>query len=138
MQSFGTASEIINSEVKKHPESCAQSGIELHPHLSDSMIYVGQMGVLYYVKRKTETYSPIFTLNSLRFAQSVDNLNTLNKRLIFRLNRTVIVLDRRIITDFIHNIHALGHIAEAGVLTVEIGAVLLNDEELRGCAVRVA
>ena len=29
--SFGTASEIINSEVKKHPESCAQSGIELHP-----------------------------------------------------------------------------------------------------------
>ena len=81
---------------------------------------------------------PKLTLNSLRFAQSVDNLNALNNRLIFRLNRTVIVLDRRIITDFIHNIHALGHIAEAGVLTVEIGAVLLNDEELRGCAVRVA
>ncbi len=31
LKSFGTASEIINSEVKKHPESCAQSGIELHP-----------------------------------------------------------------------------------------------------------
>ena len=102
------------------------------------MTYCLTDGVLYYVKRKTETYSPIFALNSLRFAQSVDNLNTLNNRLIFRLNRTVIVLDRRIITDFIHNIHALGHIAEAGVLTVELGAVLLNDEELRGCAVRVA
>ena len=102
------------------------------------MTYCLTDGVLYYVKRKTETYSPIFTLNSLRFAQSVDNLNALNNRLIFRLNRTVIVLDRRIIADFIHNIHALGHIAEAGVLTVEIGAVLLNDEELRGCAVWVA
>ena len=29
LKSFGTASEIINSEVKKHPESCAQP--ELHP-----------------------------------------------------------------------------------------------------------
>ena len=102
------------------------------------MIYCLTEGVLYYVKRKTETYSPIFTLNSLRFARSVDNLNALNNRLIFRLNRAVIVLDRRIIADFIHNIHALGHIAEAGVLAVEIGADLLNDEELRGCAVRVA
>ena len=102
------------------------------------MIYCRTDGVLYYGKSKTETYSPIFTLNSLRFAQSVDYLNALNNRLIFRLNRAVIVLDRRIIADFIHNIHALGHIAEAGVLTVEIGAVLLNDEELRGCAVRVA
>ena len=81
---------------------------------------------------------PKLTLNSLRFARSVDNLNALNNRLIFRLNRAVIVLDRRIIADFIHNIHALGHIAEAGVLAVEIGAVLLNDEELRGCAVRIA
>lgn len=102
------------------------------------MIYCLTDGVLYYVKRNTETYSPIFTLNSLRFARSVDNLNALNNRLIFRLNRAVIVLDRRIIADFIHNIHALGHIAEAGVLAVEIGAVLLNDEELRGCAVRIA
>ena len=94
--------------------------------------------MLYYGKKKTETYSPIFALSSLRFAQSVDHLNALNNRLIFRLNRAVIVLYRRIIADFIHNIHALGHIAKAGVLTVEIGAVLLNDEELRGCAVRVA
>ena len=31
MKSFGTASEIINSEIKKYPESCTQSGIELHP-----------------------------------------------------------------------------------------------------------
>ena len=98
MKSFGTAFEIINSEVKKHPESCAQSGIELHP-ICDRMTYCRTDGVLYYVKRKTVTYSPIFALNSLRFAQSVDNLNALNNRLIFRLNRTVIVLDRRIITD---------------------------------------
>ena len=103
------------------------------PPLSDRISYCLTEGGFIMLRGK-----PKLTLNSLRFAQSVDNLNALNNRLIFRLNRTVIVLDRRIITDFIHNIHALGHIAEAGVLTVEIGAVLLNDEELRGCAVRVA
>ena len=54
------------------------------------MTYCLTDGVLYYVKRKTETYSPIFTLNSLRFAQSVDNLNALNNRLIFRLNLSLI------------------------------------------------
>ena len=127
------ASEIINSEVKKHPESCAQSGIELPPSVRPYIILSDRGGGFIMLRGK-----PKLTLNSLRFAQSVDNLNALNNRLIFRLNRTVIVLDRRIIADLIHNIHALGHIAEAGVLTIEIGAVLLNDEELRGCAVRVA
>ena len=55
------ASEIINSEVKKHPESCAQSGIELPPSVRPYII-LSDRGGLYYVKRETETYPQLFTL----------------------------------------------------------------------------
>ena len=33
-------------------------------------------------------------------------------------------------TDSIHNVHAFGHIAESGILAVQEGGVLVDDEEL--------
>ena len=46
LKSFGMASEIINSEVKKHPESCAQSGIELPPSVRPYIILSDRGGAL--------------------------------------------------------------------------------------------
>ena len=43
-----------------------------------------------------------------------------------------------VLADLVDNVHAVGHIAEAGILPVQIGAVLMDDEELGGGAVRVA
>ena len=72
MKSFGTASEIINSEVKKHPESCAQSGIELHPICPTVCHTVGQMGcfIMLREKPKLTLQSSLSTLYALH-SQSI-------------------------------------------------------------------
>ena len=40
-------------------------------------------------------------------------------------------------TDSIHNVHALGHIAESGILAVQEGGVFMNNEELGAGAVGI-
>ena len=56
-------------------------------------------------------------------------------RLVFLCNAAVIVGGLGIFTYCVHNLHALGYIAEGGIAAVKEGGVLVADEKLRACAV---
>ena len=40
-------------------------------------------------------------------------------------------------SDLVNNLHAGNYLTESGILTVEVGCVLMHDEELAGCRVGV-
>ena len=52
-------------------------------------------------------------------------------------NGAVVIGGLSLGADSVHNIHALGHIAESGILTVQESGVLMDDEELGAGAVGI-
>lgn len=73
---------------------------------------------------------------SLKYPHSVYDLDALYNRLVILCHGAVFASGYRL-ADGIHHIHSLRHIAEAGILPVQIDAVLMYDKKLGAGAVFV-
>lgn len=77
-------------------------------------------------------------LKSIIQALSVSHFNGRDRGLVVRVYSSVVILHRGIFADFIHNFHPFRHMAESGIVPIQKQAVLMDDKELGGSAVRVA